>query len=184
MASPTETSGQAPEGSQDARPIPSFSPGSPQATGKPRRGLFRRFLRWFGIGTLALLLFLLTLWGMAALYFDVSIKGLNILFACCYVLGVIGIWITVKRRFSASALTVACFAAVLTWWLLLPPSNNRNWQKDVTVLPYADIEGNRITVHSIRNCDYRTETDFDVRHYDKTFDLGKLRTIDLYLVYW
>ena len=41
-----------------------------------------------------------------------------------------------------------------------------------------------VTIHNIRNCDYRTETDYDVRHYDKTFDLDKLRTVDLYMVYW
>ena len=52
------------------------------------------------------------------------------------------------------------------------------------MLAYADINGNEVTVHNIRNCDYRTETDFDVRHYDKTFDLQKIRTVDLYMVYW
>ena len=140
-------------------------------------------LRWFGVAIFAVLLLLLNLWAVAALYFDGG-KGLNILFLCIYTLGVIEIWIAVKRRPIACALTVGCFAVVLTWWLLLPPSNTRNWQKDVAVLPYADIEGNRITVHNIRNCDYRTETDFDVRHYDKTFDLDKLGTVDLYLVYW
>jgi hypothetical protein len=68
--------------------------------------------------------------------------------------------------------------------LTLTPSNNRDWQPDLALLAYADIDGNKITVHNIRNCDYRTETDFDVHHYDKTFDLQKLRTADLYMVYW
>ena len=127
---------------------------------------------------------MLTMWAAAALYYDVRIKGLNIPLACLYVLGVFEIWITVKRRLLASALTIAAFGCVLGWWLVLPASNTRNWQKDVALLPYADIEGNRVTVHNIRNCNYRTETDFDVRHYDKTFDLDKLRTVDFYLVYW
>jgi len=73
---------------------------------------------------------------------------------------------------------------VLGWWLTLRPSNERSWQPDVTVLAYVDIHGNNVTVHNIRNCDYRTETDFDVRHYDKTFDLDRLRTVDLFMVYW
>jgi len=76
------------------------------------------------------------------------------------------------------------FAVVLGWWLLMPPSNSRNWQPDVAVLPWADIQGNRVTIHNIRNCDYRSETDYTVRHYDKTFDLDKLKSIDLFLVYW
>src|SRR5262249_8213252 len=41
-----------------------------------------------------------------------------------------------------------------------------------------------IFVHNIRNCDYRTETDFDVHYYDKKLDLSKLKTADLYLVFW
>lgn len=66
----------------------------------------------------------------------------------------------------------------------MPPSNSRNWQADVAVLPWADIQGNMVTIHNIRNCDYKTETNYTVRHYDKTFDLAKLKSIDLSLIYW
>jgi uncharacterized protein DUF4105 len=79
---------------------------------------------------------------------------------------------------------LAAFAVVLVWWLFMPPSNSRNWQPDVAVLPWADIQGTRVTIHNIRNCDYRSETDYTVRHYDRTFDLAKLKSIDLSLVYW
>jgi hypothetical protein len=73
---------------------------------------------------------------------------------------------------------------VLAWWFSLQPSNDREWQPDLAVLPYADIKGSQVTLHNIRNCDYRSETDFDVRYYDKTFALEKLRSADLYMVYW
>jgi hypothetical protein len=32
-------------------------------------------------------------------------------------------------------------AAVVAWWSAIPPSNDRNWQPDVAVLPSATIEG-------------------------------------------
>jgi hypothetical protein len=90
---------------------------------------------------------------------------------------------TGKRRAWAAFLVL--FAMVIAaWWLLIPPSNHRNWQPDVTVLPYAEIKDNLITVHNIRNVDYRTETDYSVHHYDRTFDLTKLQSVDLFLVYW
>jgi hypothetical protein len=54
----------------------------------------------------------------------------------------------------------------------------------LALLPSATIEGDKVTVHNIRNCDYRTETDFTVQHYDKTFDLNALTSLDLYLVDW
>ena len=79
---------------------------------------------------------------------------------------------------------LTAFAAVLAWWLSMPPSNSRNWQPDVALLPWADIQGTRVTIHNIRNCDYRSETDYTVRHYDRTFDLAGLKSLDLSLVHW
>lgn len=90
-------------------------------------------------------------------------------------------------RYSSPAARLgflAAFAVVLVWWLLMPPSNSRNWQADVALLPWAEIQGARVTIHNIRNCDYRSETDYTVRYYDRTFDLAALQSIDLSLVYW
>ncbi len=136
---------------------------------------------WFALG---ILLLLLTTWAVMALALDVRIAGLRTPLAIAYALAVLTIWIFVKRRWLAAGLTAGGFALVLGWWLSLEPSNDRDWQPDLAVLAYADINGNQVTVHNIRNCDYRTETDFAVRHYDKAFDLDKLRTADLYMVYW
>jgi hypothetical protein len=59
------------------------------------------------------------------------------------------------------------------------PSNFRNWSPDQAVLPYAEYdEADRVTIHNIRNCEYKTETNYDVRHYDKTYDLKKLNRVD------
>ena len=79
---------------------------------------------------------------------------------------------------------LAICALALGWWLLIPPSNGRNWQPDVTVLPWGELRGNQVTLHNIRNCDYRSETDYRVRHYDKTCDLTRLKSVDLFLVHW
>jgi hypothetical protein len=79
---------------------------------------------------------------------------------------------------------LVAFAAVLSWWLLIPPSNSRNWQPDVALLPSAQVRGNLVTIHNIRNCDYRSETDYTVRHYDRTFDLATLKSVDLFVVHW
>jgi hypothetical protein len=126
---------------------------------------------------------LATLWAAAALYFDVRISWLRLPLAAVYGLGILAVWIFVRRPWKA-AVTGVSFIVVVTWWFSLQPSNNRDWQRDVAVLPFADITGNQVTIHNIRNCDYRTETDFDVHRYDQTFDLDQLRTVDLYLVTW
>ena len=144
---------------------------------------YKKLLRHIAVTFIWGVLGLATLWATAALRFDVRISWLRIPLAAIYGLGMVTTWIFVRRPRSA-VVTGAGFIVVLIWWLWLPPSNNRDWQADLVVLPYSDIVGNQVTIHNIRNCDYRTETDFDVRHYDKTFNLDKLRTADLYLVYW
>jgi hypothetical protein len=136
------------------------------------------------LSPIAVLLLFGTLWAAAALYVDVREPWLRLPLAGAYVVAVLAVWIFIKRRWLAAGLTAGGVALVLGWWFTLQPSNERDWLADVAVLPYADIAGNQITIHNIRNCDYRTEADFDVRHYDKTFNLDKLRTADLYLVYW
>jgi hypothetical protein len=64
----------------------------------------------------------------------------------------------------------------------IKPSNNRDWTPGMEVLPSADFTGDKVTIHNIRSCKYRTYDDFDVRYYDKTFDLAKLEKVDLIVV--
>ncbi len=142
-----------------------------------------RVIRWVLVPLLWFLLALLTLWAVAALYFDVRVEWLRLPLAAIYGLGMLVVWAWARRPWKA-LVTAGGFLLVLGWWLSLKPSNDRNWQPDVAVLPYADITGNQVTIHNIRNCDYHTETDFDVQRYDRTFNLDALRTVDLYLVYW
>lgn len=89
-----------------------------------------------------------------------------------------------RRRGRAAAVFIVLFAAVAAWWATLEPSNERAWHPDVALLSHATIGGGRVTVHNIRHFDYRSETDFDVRYYDKTFDLDELRSVDLVTSYW
>jgi hypothetical protein len=133
---------------------------------------------------LTVVLVLGTLWATAALYFDVRVPWLRIPLAVAYLACLLAAWIFLKGRWRKLGVTAGGFLLVLAWWLTLQPSNDRDWQPDSAVLAYADIEGNRITVHNIRNCDYRTETDYDPHYYDKTFDLDRLRSADLFMIYW
>ena len=124
-------------------------------------------------------------WGSLAIYYSdlpwTPLRhGLSILFA----LGSILAFLFVRPRKRALIGFLAVFALVLIWWSAIPASNYRDWQSDVALLPYATIEGDRVTLRNIRNNDYRSEIDYDVRHYDKTFDLDKLQSVDLFLVYW
>jgi hypothetical protein len=70
------------------------------------------------------------------------------------------------------------------WWSSVQPSNARDWQPEVAVMPRATIQGDLITVHNIRDFEYRSEHDFSPRYYDRTFDLRRLDRVDLLAVHW
>ena len=148
-----------------------------------KAGNLRGALRVLGLAVLGCALLLLTLWAAAALYFDVRAPWLRVPLAAIYGLGMLAVWVWVRRPWKL-AVTAVAFTLVLTWWLSLRPSNDRDWLPDHAVLPWAEISGNRATLHNIRHCAYRTETDFDVHYHDKSFDLDQLRSLDLFLVYW
>src|SRR5678816_3933845 len=129
----------------------------------------------------AMLLAGLSLWATAAVYFsNLPAAWLRMVAAGLYALAVIAVWRRVRPAGRARLLVLAAFAGVLVWFLLIPPSNDRDWQPDVALLPSAEVNGDHVTIHHIRNCDYRTETDYTVAHYDRTFDLAKLQTLDFY----
>jgi hypothetical protein len=62
------------------------------------------------------------------------------------------------------------------------PSNDRDWVPGLDVLATADFDGSQVTVHNIRNCTYLTENDYVLDHYDKTFDLTKITSVDFIVV--
>jgi hypothetical protein len=127
----------------------------------------------------------MTAWGMLAIYYsDIPDATQRTLFAGLFGLATLAAFIVLPNRRRTLFCFIAAFAALVVWWSLITPSNNRDWQKDVAVLPYAEIQGDLVTIHNIRNCTYRTETDFDPHYYDKTFDLNKLSSVDLITVYW
>ncbi len=61
--------------------------------------------------------------------------------------------------------------------LIVRPSLNRDWTNDEQVLARATFDGDKVAITNIRNIKYRTTSDYDVRYYDKTFDLNKLESV-------
>lgn len=154
----------------------------------PRGGVGRRL----GLAVAALLaasaLAIVAWWGAHAIYYsNIYSSGLRTGLAASFaVLGLVTLVLLGLRRWRWKALGgfTLVFAALLAWWSGIEPSNDRDWKPEVALLPYATIDGERVTLHNIRNFDYRSETDFTPGYYDKTFDLSKLESVDLFASYW
>jgi len=157
--------------------------GSVTIPGKQESLKTRRF-HWMAVGCAWLLLAGLTLWAAAALYFDLSIPRVPVLTPVLYLALVAGLAYWAKTRPLRMAIFFCGFLIVLICWLALNPSNNRNWQANVSQPPWAEIDGDRVTIHNFRNCYYRRETDFTCEWLTKTVYLSQLRGIDLFVDYW
>jgi hypothetical protein len=64
----------------------------------------------------------------------------------------------------------------------LAPSNDRDWTPDQAVLPSAELRGDVVDVHNVRDCSYVTADDYVVNYYDKTFRLADLDSVDFIVV--
>ena len=71
-----------------------------------------------------------------------------------------------RVRWPAFVAFAGGLVLVVVAWNSVKPSNDRDWQTEVAVLPYVTINGDLVTVHNIRNFDYRTETDFTPAHFE------------------
>ena len=128
---------------------------------------------------------LMTVWGALAIWYSNLSEGyVRAGLAGLFVLATLLAFVFLSRRLRTLAGFLVVFAGILAWWLSIPASNDRNWQPDVAVLPYAVVKGEQVTIHNIRNLNYRNETDYDMRYYAKTFDLNRLDSVDLVAVYW
>ncbi len=130
------------------------------------------------------ILTLLTLWAVAALYIDFRIPALRIPMAVIYVLVIIAILFKFKWSRWSVALVLLAFFCVLAWWLTLKPSNTADWQRNAAQTAWAELDGDRVTIHNLRNCDYRTESDYTNCWSDRTLDLSQIRGADFFLTNW
>ena len=133
----------------------------------------------------AIMVLFMTAWASLAAYrSDTPNATARTLFAAAIVLATILAFVLIRRKGVALVSYLAAWSLFTLWWCSITPSNVRNWQPDVAVLPYAEISGDMVTVRNIRNFTYRSETDYQPGYYDKTFDLKKLDSVDLIAVYW
>lgn len=122
-------------------------------------------------------------WGVFALCWGSWAKPLGLALAVLYAAVHVGLIVCLPLRRIVPA-CASVFLLPLAAFLLMRPSNDRRWQADVAQMPVADINGERVTVRNVRNCLYRSETDYDVRYETREYDLTKLCAADIFLVDW
>ena len=127
---------------------------------------------------------LLNIWCVAALYLDSPFPRMRIPGTVAYALFVPAAIFFVREGGWRLAVCFGGFVIVLLWWLSIKPSNDRAWQADVAQTTWAEINGDLVTIHNYRDCDYRAEFDYTCRWVTKTVRLSELRGVDVSFIHW
>jgi hypothetical protein len=143
-----------------------------------------RAIRFVGLLIAWPIAFVCALWAIGAFYFDFPIPALRVPIAIGLALALLAAGIFVRGKFWKLASVLAGFGLVLAWWLTLKPSNDRPWQPDVSETGWAEINGDDVAIHNVRNCDYRTETDYTPRWETRTVNLSQLSGLNIAITYW
>ena len=142
-------------------------------------------MRIIGRFVLGVVIGALTLWAVGMLYYSPLLpEEARAISAGGFAVITILAFLFLPRRGRTLLGFVAVFAVLVVLFLRIPASNDRDWQPEVAMTPYATINGDMITVHNVRNFDYRSETDFTPRWETRTYDLRKLDSADIVAVYW
>lgn len=125
---------------------------------------------------------LAVVWSAAALNFDFPIApswaaGLFV------ALVVVAAWL-LRGRSWAAAIPLAASALVFAWWSGLEPSHDRGWPAEYSRLPWAEVDGDKVTIHEVRDFDYPADGTAVPRWATRTVRLDDLAGIDIAVNYW
>lgn len=119
------------------------------------------------------------LWAFGALWFDAAPAA-----AWGFLAAMVAAFLVLHRTGRAWFVPFAGFIAVLSWWLTLAPSLNREWSVDYSKLPKAVIDGDKVTICNIYNFDYPPGGDAVPRWETRSYNLADIEGMDLAINYW
>ena len=126
-------------------------------------------MEWILWALMLTALAVISLWMAGAIYFDLCDgKWWGRLVALAWVVGVAAMLVFWQPLWQPFVVVLAVFGLFLLWWLRLKPSNDRDWDPAVAVLPKAERNGDTITIENLRNFDYRSLDDFTPRYETRT----------------
>ena len=126
-------------------------------------------------------------WSAGAVWFrGPSPEWMRLALAVVLVLLALGAIFTLvfRRRWRPLAIFALFFVGIVAWWSTIAPPAVANFAPDVSRQTTGKIEGDILTLNDVRDFDWRNDEDFTARWQNRTYDLKKLKSLDLFLSYW
>lgn len=145
------------------------------------------FLKYFGKTILLMAMAVIALLlGIASWYFLPVSRELKILIMILWgivVLFILGAEFSRHKR-KTRVLYLGVLLLFAGWWVTIKPSNDRLWEQDVAHTVTGTVNGNHVTLHSVRNFIWRGVEEYDPAWEDRQYDIEKLSSVDLFLSSW
>ncbi|MCB9506341.1 MAG: DUF4105 domain-containing protein [Myxococcales bacterium] len=90
-------------------------------------------------------------------------------------------WSRSARRRPNLGVAMVLFGLVWLWWLSVAPSNDRSWSEPQSRAAWAEIDGDRVTVHDLRRFRYLPSGDYVAAWDDVELNLQTLQRADFVL---
>jgi hypothetical protein len=135
----------------------------------------------------ALVIAPLTAWAALALWFRLpapewakaAAAGVLVILAFATVLALF-----TRRRWVALWVFALVFGGIVVWWGSIEPPADGDWAPDVARQTTGMLDGDILTLSDVRDFDWVTDNDFSERWSKRSYDLSRLKTLDLFLAYW
>jgi hypothetical protein len=123
-------------------------------------------------------------WAFGAIFYDFPIRNWRHFLAIAFVICSVGAIFYVRPLSRAKLGVAIVILSIASVWLSLKPRNDRAWQSDVAKTAWAQVDGDRVTFHNVRNFDYHHDTPPTPHWETRTVRLSQLTGLDLAVNYW
>ena len=147
----------------------------------------RRGLRIVGTSAFAVALVLSAIWANLAIAYQLpgpAIVRIGAYLALDLIALAALVTIILRRHRRAVLIYAVAYALLVAWSVSISASNDKSWDADVAHGITGVVDGDRLSARDVRNFSWRSEADYTERWEQRTYDLSKLRSLDLFLVYW
>ncbi|WP_111412159.1 DUF4105 domain-containing protein [Billgrantia lactosivorans] len=126
------------------------------------------------------------LWGAAALWFRLpgSRRRRRLAVTCWTALALALLALGLRGQWLANLVQLLLLMALFNWCFRLQPAHDRPWSDDVAYLATGEVRDNRLTLHHVRDFDWRTRDDAAICWEARSYDLERLDSVDMIVSSW